>query len=213
WAASGDTRRSGTPRPGTATSPDRRWGGSTAAGAAHARGGHRAGREAGGTDVLAAALAPAVAALRQLPHGRIDLRELLTGLVEQGGHVLPLKGDRRAFRIVLIVGPGRVRRLDDPAKLALQPIEPLEGGCPFRGQQLERARLLSHPSWVPAGDRCAFRVSAFRRPPRGRWRSTCTWWRPPGCRSTGTGGTSWWGAGRRRRRGRAGSCRRGTGRR
>ena len=81
---------------------------------------------------------------------------MLTGLAHQGRHVLPLKGDRRAFRIMLIVGPGRVRRLDDPAKFALQPIEPLQGGCPFRGQPLMRARLPSHPSWVPGGGRAVF---------------------------------------------------------
>jgi hypothetical protein len=53
--------------------------------------------------ILATALTPAVAALRQPEHRRVDLGEMPTGLVEQGSHMLPLERDRGAFRIVLVV--------------------------------------------------------------------------------------------------------------
>ena len=112
-------------------------------------GGGRPGGEAVGPDRLPALGAPAVAARRHPAQGRVDLGQLLPGLAEQGGGVLPLERDRRALRVVLVVGAGRAGRLDDPGQLPLQPVQPRERVRPFGRQPLLRPLLLGHPSWVP----------------------------------------------------------------
>src|SRR5690349_21126057 len=74
--------------------------GGSAGSAADAGRGDRPGGQAGGADRLATASADAVAALLQPDQRRVDLREMLPDLAEQGGGVLALVGDRGAFRIV-----------------------------------------------------------------------------------------------------------------
>jgi len=48
--------------------------------------------------------------------------------------VLPLEGQRRALRIMLVVGAGRARGLGDAVELPLQRRDPAPGPRPF-GQE------------------------------------------------------------------------------
>src|SRR5581483_7823954 len=107
-----------------------------------------------GGDRLAAAFAPAVPAFGQPPRRRLDLGQVLAGRAGQGGQVLALERDGGAFGVVLVVAPGRPRRLDDRPELPLQRGQPLQRGRPLRRQQrsrkqLRRIRLLRHPPCPP----------------------------------------------------------------
>jgi hypothetical protein len=57
--------------------------------------------------------------------------------------VLPLEGQRRALRVVLVVGPARARRLGEYGELPLQRRRLLHRTRPLGQQQLAR---VSHPS-------------------------------------------------------------------
>jgi hypothetical protein len=54
--------------------------------------------------------------------------------------VLPLEGQRRALRIMLVVGPARARGLRDPGELPLQRRDPLPHPGPLSQQHLPRGR-------------------------------------------------------------------------
>ena len=54
--------------------------------------------------------------------------------------MLPLERERRALRIVLVVGPGRAGRLGQPGELPLQRGHPLPGAGPLGQQELARGR-------------------------------------------------------------------------
>jgi hypothetical protein len=56
--------------------------------------------------------------------------------------VLPLEGQRRALRIVLVVGPARARGLRERRELALQRGHPPQRVRPLGGQQVAR---INHP--------------------------------------------------------------------
>jgi len=104
---------------------------------------------AGGTDGPPAAVARVVAALGQPGHGRVDLDQIVTGLAEQRGDMLPLECDRRAFRVMLVVGAGHPGRLDDSVELPLQPIQPVGRLRPKPSQHRPRLVLPRHLSWIP----------------------------------------------------------------
>jgi hypothetical protein len=65
---------------------------------------------------------------------------LLPRQPEQRGRVLSLEGQRGAFGIVFVVGPGRARGLGDAVELPLQRRDPAPGTRPFRQQQVARGR-------------------------------------------------------------------------
>ena len=86
---------------------------------------------AGGQPLLAdgppTPVADAVPTLRQPLKRQVQRRHLLPRRLEQRGGVLPLERERRALRVVLVVGPGRTRRLRQPGELPLQRGHPLPG--------------------------------------------------------------------------------------
>jgi hypothetical protein len=63
--------------------------------------------------------------------------------LEQRRRVLALEGERRALRIVLVVGPGRARGLRQAGEL------PLERGRPLPGARLLRQQELARVGHVP----------------------------------------------------------------
>jgi hypothetical protein len=69
---------------------------------------------------------------------------VLPGGLRQRGHVLPLERERRALRVVLVVGPGAPRRFDDAAELTLQRGQPGHGALARGGQRRARIPGLSH---------------------------------------------------------------------
>ena len=73
---------------------------------------------------------------RQPRQRRVRRRHLLARRLEQGGGVLPLEGQRRALRVVLVVGPGRAGRLGQPGELPLQRRHPLPRPPPLLLQPL-----------------------------------------------------------------------------
>src|SRR5262245_58608105 len=95
----------------------------SATSAADAGGSYRPGRQPLTADRPATRRAPAVAAVRQPCHGRVDLGEALTGLAQQRAGMLALERERGTLGIMLIVGASRTR-LDDPGHLPLEPAQP-----------------------------------------------------------------------------------------
>ena len=55
--------------------------------------------------------------------------------------MLPLEGERGSFGVVLVVGPGRARRLGEVGELPFQRRDPLPGPRPLRPQQLSLGKL------------------------------------------------------------------------
>ncbi len=127
------------PAPGQAGRRRRRIGLARLRGAADAGLGGRPGGQPRCGDGATAASARPVPARGQPLQRRVDDRQVRASLAGQGGGMLALEGDGRALRVVLIVGVGRLRRLDDPAQLPLQPGEPVQRAGPFRREQLARA--------------------------------------------------------------------------
>ena len=89
----------------------------------------RAGGQPVFADRPAAPLAHAVPALLQPLQRGADRRHLLPRRLEQGGGVLALERERRALRVVLVVGSGRTSRLGQPSELPLERGHPLPGAC------------------------------------------------------------------------------------
>ena len=108
--------------------------------AAHAGGGGGAGRQPFGPDGLPAPVAHSVPAVGQPPQRGVDRRDLIPRRREQRGGVLPLERERRALRVVLVVGPGRAGRLGQPGELPLQRGLPLPRPGPLSQQKLTRGR-------------------------------------------------------------------------
>lgn len=79
-------------------------------------------------DWAAALPAQPVAAVIEALQRRVQLAKLLAGLVEQGGQVLPLEGDSRSFRVMLVVGVRRAGCLDDAFEFPVKAGQPVNGG-------------------------------------------------------------------------------------
>src|SRR5215469_15461406 len=140
----------------------------SARGAADAGRRGRAGGQSLGADRQAAPLAAAVAAVRQPVGGPVDGGELISGLVEQGGHVLPVERGRRALRVVLVVGRRGCRRGDYRVEVPLQRRDPrlrslalCRQGAP-RGGPSAHHRGSSAASWATTS--AAGRSAAARNP-------------------------------------------------
>lgn len=69
---------------------------------------------------------------------RVDRRDLLPRLFEQGRRVLPLEGQRCALGVVLVVGPARAGCLGELRELPLQRGYPPHRLRPLRRQHLAR---------------------------------------------------------------------------
>jgi putative ABC transport system permease protein len=87
----------------------------------------RAGGQPLPADGSPALVAAAVPALRQPLKRGVERRHLLPRRLEQRGGVLALERERRALRVVLVVGPSRTRRLRQPGELPLERRHPLPG--------------------------------------------------------------------------------------
>jgi protein phosphatase len=105
-------------------------------GAPDAGGGCRARGQPVRTDRLAAPDAGAVRAVVEPADRGVDLGDLLHGPGEQRGGVLPLERERRALRVVLVVGTRLARGLGDARELPAQRGRPHLGTRPLRQQQL-----------------------------------------------------------------------------
>jgi serine/threonine protein phosphatase PrpC len=105
-------------------------------GAPDAGGGRRPRGQPVRTDGLAAPDACAVRAAGQPCDRGVDPGDLLHGPGEQRGGVLPLERERRALRVVLVVGTRIARGLGDGRELPAQRGRPHLGTCPLRQQQL-----------------------------------------------------------------------------
>ena len=116
---------------------------------AHAGHGGGAGRQPFGPDGLPAPFAHPVPALRQPPQRVVDRRHLFPRRLEQRGGVLPLERERRALRVVLVVGPGRAGRLGQPGELPLQRGHPQPRPLPLAEQHLPRRLHAFDPSHPP----------------------------------------------------------------
>jgi hypothetical protein len=105
--------------------------------------GHRGrpGRQPFLPDRLPAPFAYPVPAGFQPLQRRVDRGQLLPRRVKQRGGVLPLEGQRGSFGVVLVVGPGRARRLGEVSELPFQRRDPLPGPRPLRPQQLRLGKL------------------------------------------------------------------------
>ena len=123
-----------------------------------------------GADRLPASLALAVVAVVEAAQRGVDLAQVLSGLVEQRGHVLALERDRGAFGIVLVVGVGRACRVDDAGMVSLKRGQPVEclPAAPPRAERVGCRRLSSfllttgaEVGWPPGGGPEA----DVRRPP------------------------------------------------
>ena len=116
---------------------------------AHAGHGGGASRQPFGPDGLPAPFAHPVPALRQPPQRVVDRRHLFPRRLEQRGGVLPLERERRALRVVLVVGPGRASRLGQPGELPLQRGHPQPRPLPLAEQHLPRRLHAFDPSHPP----------------------------------------------------------------
>ena len=76
-------------------------------------------------DRAAALLAGAVGPVVEPGPGRVDLGELVPGVLHERADLRALEGDGRALRVVLVVGVGVPRRLDDPGVVAGEVRQPL----------------------------------------------------------------------------------------
>jgi hypothetical protein len=106
--------------------------------------GHRgwAGRQPFLPDRLPAPFAYPVPAGFQPLQRRVDRGQLLPRRVKQRGGVLPFEGQRGSFGVVLVVGPGRARRLGEVGELPFQCRDPLPGPRPLHPQQLRLGQLV-----------------------------------------------------------------------
>jgi hypothetical protein len=102
----------------------------------------RAGRQTFLPDRLSAPLAYPVPAGFQPLQRRVDRGQLLPRRVKQRGGVLPLEGEGGSFGVVLVVGPGRARRLGEVGELPFQRRDPLPSPRPLRPQQLRLGKLV-----------------------------------------------------------------------
>jgi hypothetical protein len=85
----------------------------------------------------------------QPPERRVDRCDLLSGLFEQRGRMLTLERQRRALRVVLVVGPARARGLGEVRELPPQRGHPPERARPLGQQQLARVRHPpDHSRWL-----------------------------------------------------------------
>jgi hypothetical protein len=105
----------------------------------------RAGGQPVRADGLPAPVAHPVAAGRQPGQRGVDRRYLLPSRAEQGRGVLSLERERRALRVVLVVGPGRTGRLGQPGELPLQRRRPLPRPLSLGQQPLARRRHACDP--------------------------------------------------------------------
>src|SRR5215469_11459388 len=126
-----------------------------------------AGGQPFGADRQSAPLAGAVAAVRQPVGGPVDGGELISGLVEQGGHVLPVERGRRALRVVLVVGGRGCRRGDYRVEVPLQRRDPRLGSLALCRQGAPRGGPSAHhgssaASWATTS--AAGRSAAARNP-------------------------------------------------
>ena len=115
-------------------------------GAADANEGGRAGGETFFANRPAACIAYFVYAGIDFPPGRVNRREVLARLRDQGRYVLPLEGDRRALRVMLVIAPGRAlaRAGDDSAELPLKFGDPAQRLAPIGGQLRLSGTRVSH---------------------------------------------------------------------
>ena len=85
-----------------------------------------------------------------LPQVSVDIREVLPGGLRQRGHVLPLERERRALRVVFVVGAGALRRVDDAAELTLERGQPGHRALARGGQHRACIFWIRHHSCLPA---------------------------------------------------------------
>jgi len=97
-------------------------------GAANANEGRGAGGETFLADLTATGIAYFVYAGIDFRQRRVNLREMVAGLGGEGRYVLPLEGDRRALRIVLVVTARRplARAGDDRGEVPLKLRQPVQ---------------------------------------------------------------------------------------
>ena len=127
-------------------------------GAADANEGRGAGDEALLANRPAAQIAYFVYAGINFPQGRVNRREMFTRLGGEGCYVLPLEGDRRALRVVLVVTARRplARAGDDRGEVPLKLCEPIKrlvaiGGQPeLSGTRVSHLRHLSFKVTIPS---------------------------------------------------------------
>ena len=81
---------------------------------------------------------------------RGDLDQVLLGLTDERTDLGPLEGDGRALGVVLVVGVGVARRLDEPTVVVAQLREPLLGTPPLGVQQRAGAFGCHGPARYPA---------------------------------------------------------------
>ena len=99
----------------------------------------------------------------------VERRHLLPRRLEQGGGVLALERERRALRVVLVVGPGRTRRLRQPREIPLERGHPLPGARLLGQQYLTLRRhmslsLAARPLLASVRHRFSTRRPAWRNP-------------------------------------------------
>ena len=115
-------------------------------GAPDANEGRRAGGETFLANRLAAHIANFVYARIDFRQGRVNRREMLTGLGGERRYVLPFESDRRALRVVLVVATGRAlaRAGDDRGELPLKLRDPAKRLVAIAGQPELSGTLVSH---------------------------------------------------------------------
>ena len=84
-----------------------------------------------------------------------DLRQVLLGLTDERTDLGPLERDGRALGVVLVVGVGVARGLDEPPVVVAQVREPLLRTPPLGVQERAGVVRVSRPSTVPARQRLA----------------------------------------------------------
>jgi hypothetical protein len=97
-----------------------------------AGGGRWAGGQAIFRDWLATPDASAVRAAVEPADGGVDPRDLVQGLRIQRGRMLPLESERRALRVMLVVGARLAGGFGDARELEVKGGRPLLGTRPFR---------------------------------------------------------------------------------
>ena len=115
-------------------------------GAADAYEGRRAGGEPFLADRSSARIAYFVYAGINFRLGRVNRREMLAGLRDERRDVLPLESDRRAFRVVFVVAPGRTlaRAGNDRGELPLEFRDPAQCLVAIGGQPRLSGTRVSH---------------------------------------------------------------------
>ena len=127
-------------------------------GAANANEGRGAGGETFLADLAATGIAYFVYAGINFRQGRVNRREMLAGLGGERRYVLPLEGDRRALRVVLVVTARRplARAGDDRGEVPLKLRQPVQrlvaigGQTGLSGTRVSHLRHLSFKVTIPS---------------------------------------------------------------